>query len=325
MDNLLQKLCIETGLRESIAHRIISTAPIRYKDFTIPKRNGGEREISQPSREVKLLQRALMTIVLEKIPVHEAATAYIKGSSTLSNALPHAGHGPILKLDFKDFFPSIRSDDWRNFCRTNSIFSNDDDINLSTNLLFRRKKGDRIGRLAIGAPSSPMLSNIMMYEFDRIVSEMVSKDHVIYTRYADDMTFSSRRTGFLVNVKNIVEEAISRIGSPKLALNKEKTLYVTPKFGRIVTGLTLGNNGTVGIGKKKKRIIHASVHGALHGKLDFKEMRALAGTLAYVNSVEPEFVHVLARRYGADIIRQIQKTVVIRAAGKRIAGFKSAD
>ena len=311
IDGLLQKLCAETGLREALAYRIITSASARYKDFLIKKRDGSDREISQPSREVKLLQRAFVHLVLEKLPIHSAATAYVAGGSTLKNALPHAGHGPILKFDFKDFFPSIRSDDWVKFCLDNEIFSDKNDIQLSSSLLFRKGKGQRVARLTIGAPSSPMLSNVIMYQFDKLITESVSVENVIYTRYADDLTFSAPRTGFLVNVRDILSSAIKTIDYPKLRVNESKTNYVTTRYGRSVTGIILANDGTVGIGKEKRRILHSSVHRALNGKLDFNEMRRLAGMLAYVNSVEPRFIGVLARKYGLDIIQRIQKTVVI--------------
>ena len=109
MTSLLRLLSAETGIGLLDVQRTLLRAPVRYKVYSIPKRNGNRRIIAQPAREVKRLQRALMKVLLSKLPIHEAATAYRKGRSTLDNARAHAENGPILKLDLKNFFPSIRS------------------------------------------------------------------------------------------------------------------------------------------------------------------------------------------------------------------------
>jgi len=118
MSALFQELVKATGIRALDLLRIMNTAPKRYKTYVIPKRAGGTRQIAQPAREVKIVQRALTQLLLNKLPVHPAATAYRPGMSILDNALPHAApNGPILKSDLRDFFPSIRSSDWVAYCR----------------------------------------------------------------------------------------------------------------------------------------------------------------------------------------------------------------
>src|SRR3954462_15230034 len=111
MSKLLSLLASETGLMPSDLTRLIQSAPCRYKVFYVPKRDGGLREIAQPARELKLLQRVMVAHVLAPLPVHDAARAYRKGISIRDNAKPHAGNGPVLKMDFEDFFPSIQSAD----------------------------------------------------------------------------------------------------------------------------------------------------------------------------------------------------------------------
>src|SRR5258707_11483683 len=108
MTALVNSLALKTGLRQGDVRRIMASAPVRYKVYSIPNRNGGHRVIAQPAREVKLLQRALVLILLKDLPVHPCAKGYREHLSILDNALPHAGHRPILKMDLKDFFPSIR-------------------------------------------------------------------------------------------------------------------------------------------------------------------------------------------------------------------------
>src|SRR5690554_1953604 len=112
MVSLLRAVASETGLSEVVVQRSIQSAPHRNKHYKISKRSGGKRLISQPAIEVKLLQRAFADVYLSKLPVHPAAMAYRTGLSILDNAKVHAGSGSILKMDFRDFFPSIRKASW---------------------------------------------------------------------------------------------------------------------------------------------------------------------------------------------------------------------
>lgn len=307
MGKIVEALAIEAGMDVGLVERIMRSAPVRYKTYRIPKRTKGFREISQPAIEVKALQRGLIEILLRDLPMHEAATAYRGGMSIKDNALRHAGEGPILKMDFKDFFPSIKPRDWSAYCMQTGVLIDPEDIRLTGLLLFQRPKGSSLLRLAIGAPSSPFVSNALMFEFDRAISEAVAKDHVVYTRYADDLTFSAPRMGHLVNVEKIVRATLRALEYPRLTVNDDKTTRVTRKYGRKVTGLTLTNDGKVSIGHQRKRLIHAAVHRASLGKLSNESLGELKGLLGFVNSAEPQFISTLKERYGAEVIHFIQR------------------
>jgi retron-type reverse transcriptase len=307
MSAIVRTLAIETGLDVNLVERIIRTAPVRYKTYQIPKRSGGTRTISQPAQEVKLLQRAIIDVLLRKFPIHDAATAYREGLSIKDNALRHVGDGPILKMDFKDFFPSIRSPDWVRYCEDTGALRDENEVRLTTLLMFQLPRGSNVLRLAIGAPSSPFVSNLLLYEFDEKVSAAVAPDHVRYTRYADDITFSAPRTGHLVNVERQVRGILRDLKFPRLTINDEKTTRVTRKFGRKVTGLTLTNDGKVSVGRERKRLLHAQVFNASKNELNADEILRLKGMLGFVNSVEPDFINVLRRRYGQAIVAYIQK------------------
>jgi RNA-directed DNA polymerase len=306
MGNIVEDLAVETGMDVALVARIMRSAPVRYKTYRIPKRTTGFREISQPAVEVKALQRGLIEILLRDLPMHHAATAYRVGMSIKDNAMRHAGNGPILKMDFKDFFPSIKPRDWSAYCKRTGVLSDSADIHLTSLLLFQRPKGSSVLRLAIGAPSSPFLSNALMFDFDQAIAEAVAKDHVIYTRYADDLTFSAPRTGHLVNVEKIVRATLQALQYPRLTVNDDKTTRVTRKYGRKVTGLTLTNDGKISIGHKRKRLIHAAVHHASLGKLSPASLGELKGLLGFANSAEPQFINTLRQRYGAALIQLIQ-------------------
>src|SRR5438067_12922461 len=106
--SLLDELVAHLRIGPLELMRIIQTAPARYKQYTIPKRSGGLRIIAQPSRELKALQRYVLQTKLSQFPIHQAATAYIKNRNILYNAEKHKDNRVIMKLDFTDFFPSIK-------------------------------------------------------------------------------------------------------------------------------------------------------------------------------------------------------------------------
>ncbi|WP_159726904.1 retron St85 family RNA-directed DNA polymerase [Methylosinus sp. Ce-a6] len=306
MSDVVQALVAASGLSERDVRTIIATAPSRYKTYSIPKRRGGERIISQPAREVKFLQRILVEEILSRLPVHDAAMAYREGRSIRDNAAVHAGGGAILKFDFADFFPSIKADDWAAYCRRHSVFKDIDDICLSANLLFRRTKYGSVMRLAIGAPSSPHLSNILMREFDQRVTEAVAKEKVKYTRYADDLTFSAKRAHNLIGIERMLRRIVREVASPHLRLNEDKTVLATRKYRRVVTGLVLADNGKVSLGRDRKRDIRAALHHYALGQLNGHETAHLSGLLAFVNAIEPEFLERLVDKYGSAVIERIK-------------------
>jgi hypothetical protein len=115
--SLLLELIEDIGLSRSDLLRVIATAPARYRVYDIAKRHAGTRTIAQPSRELKAIQRYILEHKLSVYPVHDRALAYVKGKNIFHNAREHIDAGPILKLDFRDFFPSIKVKDWRRFVR----------------------------------------------------------------------------------------------------------------------------------------------------------------------------------------------------------------
>ena len=286
---------------------MVRRAPIRYKMYTIPKRNGGRRIISQPAKEVKFLQRIVLTEVLSRLPISGAATAYRQGVSIRDNAAAHVDNNVVMKFDFKEFFPSIRARDWRRYCEANRVFGDgdDEDVEITSNILFQRMRGSVVLRLAIGAPSSPMLSNIIMYEFDSKIEEMARENEITYTRYADDVTFSARRVGFLNGVEKGLRNVIREIRFPRLTVNEEKTVVATTKYRRVVTGLVLSDAKKVSLGRDRKREIEAAVHHFKVGKLAPSAQVRLSGMLAFVNSAEPEFLAKLISKYGMDVVSAI--------------------
>lgn len=305
MSELVKRLSIESGIFPEVVRDIIQRAPISYKWYKIPKRNGRLRQIGQPSREVKVLQRIFVR-EFGFLPVHPAAMAYRPNASIKENAQRHSGNGPILKFDFADFFPSIRPVDWMNYCISHDVLAGDD-LNLSCRLLFVRYP-DRPGmRLAVGAPSSPWLSNVLMHKFDESIEAAVAQDHVIYTRYADDLTFSAQRTGYLNSVDRVLRKTLAGLQYPKLKINESKTALVTAKYRRVVTGITLANDGRITIGREKKRLIRSALHRFELGKLTVDECQELAGFLAHLSNIEPDYFYKIVLRHGVDLLSRLMR------------------
>lgn len=312
MSMLIDLFVSEIGMSPSDLAQVIRSAPRRYKVYSIPKRTGGEREIAQPARELKQLQYILIDKFLSKLPVHDAAKAYRPGLSILNNAAPHAGKGPLLKLDFKDFFPSIRSSDWIRYCADHSLFD-ETDRTISSLILFRRAKGEQLLKLSVGAPSSPSLSNALMYTFDCAVAKEAERRRITYTRYADDLTFSGQRAGMLKDMVKVVTNTLRSLHYPRITLNDTKTTFVTAAVRRSVTGVIIANDGSVGLGRERRRSISARIHHALYHEISLEDIKSLAGELAFVNVVEPSFLSRMEAKYGPDVITRIKRGIVTTA------------
>jgi hypothetical protein len=160
-------------------------------------------------------------------------------------------------------------------------------------------------RLAIGAPTSPHISNLLMYDFDRLMAERAAREIVTYTRYADDLTFSAKRTGYLQPIEKLVRKTLREIDRPRLTLNDDKTVFATMKYRRVVTGLTLTNDGTISIGRERKKLIRAMINHYALGLLDAENSRKLVGLLAFANDAEPEFLLRMKLKYGQQLMSEI--------------------
>lgn len=304
---VLIKVCaLATGLTVSEVIKIAAIGPKRYKVFQIPKRSGGKRTICHPSRELKALQYVFLNKILRDLPINKVATAYKVGSSIKENAWPHAKSRVILKIDFENFFPSIKVQDWVSYAHEKFPKWSDVDIKFSSYVMFWGAGGYVPICLSIGAPTSPFLSNILMYEFDKILDKFSIRNNLVYTRYADDITISSN--GFLDRelVISEIEKALSSIKYPKININRKKTCLVSKSTSRIVTGLIISNDGIVSLGRDKKRLIRSMVHHAINGLSSPTENNRLAGLLSFANDVEPVFLEKLAEHFGKEKVRELR-------------------
>lgn len=289
--NLVSRMSRGLRLPEKYIVAVSLSASHRYKTYRIPKRRGGYRTINHPSRELKALQRWLALTEISKFPVHNAAMAYRPHKSIKDNALLHANCRYLLRLDFESFFPSIRATDVENLLHDVCPAWAPTDYQHFLNLVCRKNA------LTIGAPTSPGLSNAICHTMDGTIHHQMIVREVTYSRYADDLVFSTDRPGVLGDVPQIVDEIIRNLHYPSsLRLNSTKTHHSSRKNRMQVTGLILSDNGSVSIGRSKKREIRSKIHK--FDLLSASEKRSLAGYLAYVNYVEPEFINSLILKYG---------------------------
>lgn len=288
----------------------IKKAPYKYKVFAIPKRNNrGERIIAQPAKELKIIQRMVLEKFLNELPIHECAMAYRNNISIKDNAKAHASNTYLLKMDFADFFHSIKPADLiSHYEKYKSKLSSDDKTCLKRIFFWANRKSSEI-KLSIGAPSSPFISNTILFEFDRMVHERCLKNRIIYTRYADDLTFTTNTKDILFKIPGFINRVIKSINYPSLEINTEKTKFSSKANNRHVTGLVLTNNNKISIGRAMKRKIKTMIFLYSKNELPSEEIKFLRGYISHINNVEPEFLISLKEKFGPSIIYKISKQV----------------
>lgn len=299
------------GIDVQEAETLASRAPRTYKRYQVPKRNGhGFRTIYHPAKTTKSLQYALNEVFLLHMPVHECAVAYRRGlrSPLLTNASLHAPHPYTVRLDLKDFFPSIRPADVLPLFEREDVLARQlaaKERQFLTQALFVAHRGEM--SLAIGAPSSPAVSNSVMFEIDAALDGFAKEHDSVYTRYVDDLVFSADGKGLCRRFTQSVQTCLEKTESPNLVLNDLKTVYMSRGTRRAITGLVVTPQGGVSIGRDRKRYIRSllhkySKHLAEGGTMAEEEMSFLSGMLAFVLDVEPELYNRLAQKYSSEVV-----------------------
>jgi RNA-directed DNA polymerase len=305
--NVIELISSQFPLSSLETSQLIKTAPSRYKVHEIDKRNGrGKRTIAQPTAEIKVLQRFLVEAAIPDLPIHEAAKAYRKDHSIIDHALPHAKKHYLLKLDFKNFFPSIKATDFIAHLRRQTTLSQED-IRLLARIFFWRPRGQRKLILSIGAPSSPYISNTLLFDFDTRLGEYCEANEIVYTRYADDLALSTDRADILKAAHAYVREICTKGKHPQLELNEEKTVYTSKKHHRELTGLTLSNDGRASIGREKKRLVRSMTYNFSKGELDVEDHSKLRGWIAFAMSIDQDFVRTLVDMIGNEAFERLMR------------------
>ena len=306
---VIQLIADEFNLSETLISKVVRTAPHRYKSYSVRKKSGGgERIIAQPAKEIKVFQRYVVNNIISELPVHDSASAYRKKKNIKQNAEEHVDSKFLLKMDFRNFFPSLLPEYLVQHIKQYlpDKFSEKDLIAICR-ICFWKPRGEQKLRLSIGAPSSPFISNTLMYDFDNQIFKTSECFNVKYTRYADDLTFSTNKSNVLRKIEKEVRNLVKELKYPKVLINEDKTIHTSKKHHRHVTGLVLSSQGNVSLGRKRKREISVMMHHAITKKLNSENKSHLKGLLAFSHDVEPEFLEQLKRKYGNEIVLELLK------------------
>ena len=303
--SLMDELRQELSLSSSQLRRFIARSPHSYKNYYIPKKNGGVRLVSQPARETKRIQYWLIEKLFSRLRVSEFAMAYRPGIGIKDNAVMHLMNPYISKFDFDQFFNSIDFNSLVGmFVAELQLEQSDAEQIARVSCIAHPVKGLC---LSIGAPSSPILSNAFLYDFDRLVGDRCSSREVIYTRYADDITFSYSEKGLHDELRSLILEVLCQLGLEGIKINEKKSVKASKKNLRAVTGVVLTNNHNpkLSIGRAKKREIKSLINSYVYGELAADKISYLQGLLGYVKHMEPGFLSALSSKYGARVISEI--------------------
>ena len=309
------KLAEAMGLRlpelRWLAFHREAAAQIHYRRFTIPKRDGTPRAIWAPLPKLKAAQRWILRNVVERLPVHGASHGFLAGRSIATNAAVHTGARVVLKVDLKDFFPTVT------FRRAKGIFRHAGYREQVATLMALvcteapREIVEHEGRkyfvalgprsLPQGAPTSPALTNTLCQRLDRRLTGLAARLGWRYTRYADDLTFSLPEAHQDKPKLGLLLGSIGRIAADEgFRVHPDKT-HVARSGGRQkVTGLVV--NGAAApprVPRAFKRQVRAAIHNLSRG-LPLKEGESLARLAGYA-----AYVYMTDARLGAKLLAQL--------------------
>jgi hypothetical protein len=293
-----------------LAYHRTATGADHYSRFTIPKRNGGVRVISSPKRRLRVAQGWLLHAILEKLPVHDAAMAFRPGRSVVDNAARHAGRPVVVKVDLKDFFPSVG---WWRVKRLFASFGYNEGVATILALLATETPriavvldgvrrfaavGDRC--LPQGACTSPAITNRLCRRFDARLSGAAASFGFTYSRYADDLVFSHASADAPVGALLTLVRQI--VAAEQFVVNEEKTQVLRPSDRQVVTGLVVNaGGGEPRVSRGDLRRFRAFLHGCRTNGIDAMSERIgkdayayAAGYLSFLHMARPDVAARLA-------------------------------
>ena len=252
-----------------------------YHQWQLPKNSGGTRTISAPIPALKRAQRALLDNLLTPLGAHRCAYGFVKGRSIKDNAALHVGREIVVNADVSNCFPSVR---WplvlgalrRDFAGELSAGAIGTILDLCT----------AEGGLPIGAPTSPALLNRVLLKTDEILEASAQERGCLYSRYADDITFSGDHGA--VKLLGVAKGVLGRIG---LNLDPRKTNIFRRGRRQVCTGLVV--NERVSVPRRVRRRLRAAVHReSIDGKSTWhgqpQSTTSLKGRLAFLGMVHPQ-------------------------------------
>lgn len=246
---------------KNVAFILYKLAPAaKYETFQIPKKNGGVRDICAPTAHLKLLQKHLANVLyncrdeIDKASgLRSLSHGFRRGHSIVTNARPHHKRRYVLNLDLKDFFPTFNFGRVRGFFIKNKAFElNENVATLIAQIACHENK------LPQGSPCSPVIADLLTHLLDVRLAQMAKKERVTYTRYADDITFSTNQKEFPKVLAtqdpdedgkwDLGTELLKRINDTGFVVNSAKTRMQCRMSRQLVTGLTVNDKVNVQAG-----------------------------------------------------------------------------
>jgi retron-type reverse transcriptase len=242
LDSLEQDL----GFSAKTLYGLSNNLDKHYRNIFIPKHDGSKRKLSIPDLILKRVQRSIADNILADYPISRYAMAYTRGSNVQKNAALHVGKQKILKLDIDGFFDHITYSRVKDcvFCKENYS----EPIRILLTMLCYYKES-----LPQGAPTSPAITNIIMYDFDEKIGKYCGENNISYTRYCDDMTFSGDFDEKAVIF--VVKDELRKLG---LFLKNRKTAVIPNTKRQTVTGIVV--NEKIGLTKEYKNKIRQEIY-----------------------------------------------------------------
>jgi len=297
--------------------------PLSHYHYRIlAKQGGAARLIEAPKQRLKVIQTQILTEILEKIPVHPAAHGFRRGRSIKTFAAPHVGQRVVLRMDLRDFFPSISAPRVQAMFRTAGYPESVANLlgGLSTNATPRwiwAAKGLDPLRMAEarhlyawphlpqGAPTSPALANICAHRVDCRLTGLAEACGAVYTRYADDLAFSGGEP-FERCVERFAIRAAAILLEEGFAVQHRKTRIMRQGVRQYLAGVVANQHLNVirrDYDALKATLTNCIRHGAesqnRDGHADFR--LHLQGRVSFV-----EMINVTRGAKLRDLYRQIQ-------------------
>jgi len=235
-----------TGYPLSQLEAISAKVDAHYYMFPISKGKTKKRWINAPRKDLKHIQNQILRQLLYQAPVHHVAHGFVPNRSIVTNARPHVGKKWVANFDIHSFFPSTKKTAVQQTINRHFSFS-EEKTALITNLCTKA------GELPQGAPTSPHIANLVMWDADTQLETYATEHALIYTRYADDLTFSGSEIP--QSIRSDISTIINTYGY-SLAHHKSKILGQHRR--QMVTGLVV--NEKLNLPRPLRKRLRAIVH-----------------------------------------------------------------
>ena len=236
----------DLGFSAKTLYGLSNSLEKHYHTVYLPKSDGSKRKLSVPDLILKPVQKSIADNILIQYPISKYAKAYKPGSSIQKNARPHVGKKKILKLDIEGFFDHILYSRVKDTVFYEEKYSESIRI-LLTMLCYYNDS------LPQGAPTSPAITNIIMYDFDETVGAFCNEKNIAYTRYCDDMTFSG-----CFDEREIISFVKGELRKLGLFLKNRKTAVISASKRQVVTGIVV--NEKMNVTKDYKKTIRQEIY-----------------------------------------------------------------